>query len=60
MKLDATGIDYQQLNETIRACEDADVEITSLCGQRYIACGEKNRRFTLPTHGISLLEIVKV
>ncbi|MGN0996443.1 MAG: glutamate synthase, partial [Candidatus Ventricola sp.] len=49
MKLDAAGIDYQQLNETIRACADSEVELTHVNGQRYIACAAKKRRFTV--HG---------
>lgn len=47
MILDATGIYYQQLNETIRASGDTDVIVRNLCGQRYIGCGEKARSFTL-------------
>ena len=47
MILDATGIYYQQLNETVRASDDAEVTINNLCGQRYIACGSKARHFTL-------------
>ena len=47
MTFDATGLYYRELNEAVRACADENVEITNLCGQRYIACGEKNRRMTL-------------
>lgn len=56
MILDATGIYYQQLNDTIRVSTDDVVEINNLCGQRYIACGAKQRRFTLrgtPGNGLA-------
>lgn len=49
MRIDANGQYYQQLNEAVRACADRDVTIDNVCGQRYIACAEKDRRFTL--HG---------
>lgn len=47
MILDATGMYYQQLNEAVRRSDDQEIVIERLCGQRYIACGEKNRRFIL-------------
>lgn len=47
MTIDATGLYYRDLNERINACEDDAVEVVNLCGQRYIACGGKPRRFTL-------------
>ena len=49
MRIDANGQYYQQLNEAVRACADRDVTIDNVCGQRYIACAEKERHFTL--HG---------
>ena len=56
MKLDTSGIYYQQLNEIIRSSEDRDVELTNVCGQRYIACAEKARRFVVrgtPGNGLA-------
>ena len=56
MRIDANGQYYQQLNETVRACADRDVTIDNVCGQRYIACAEKERRFTLygtPGNGLA-------
>ena len=56
MKLHATGIYYQDLNESIRRSDDHEIVIDGLCGQRYIACGAKNRRFTLygtPGNGLA-------
>lgn len=49
MTIDATGLYYRELNERIAAGEDGEVTVTNLCGQRYIACGAKPRRFIL--HG---------
>ena len=49
MNIDATGLYYRELNERINASTDEEVVVTNLCGQRYIACGSKPRRFTL--HG---------
>ena len=56
MKLHATGIYYQDLNESIRRSDDHEIVIDGLCGQRYIACGAKNRHFTLygtPGNGLA-------
>lgn len=47
MIYDATGIYYQELNEAIRRSEDAEITVQNLCGQRYIACAAKEKRFTL-------------
>lgn len=49
MTIDATGLYYRDLNEQIRQSGESDVVVYNLCGQRYIACGSKMRRFTL--HG---------
>ena len=47
--INADGLYYRQLNESIRACADHEIVIKNLCGQRYVACAEKSRAFTL--HG---------
>lgn len=47
MIIDAKGVYYRQLNEQITASNDVEIEVRNLCGQRYIACGSKARRFTL-------------
>ena len=50
MKLHATGIYYQELNESIRRSDDPEVVIDGLCGQRYIACGAKDRSAEIVYH----------
>ena len=49
MKLDATDMEYDVLNQTLRDSTDADFEITGLLGQRFIAAGASNRHIAL--HG---------
>ena len=56
MRINAFGMYYRKLNETIRACSDHNIVIDHLCGQRYIACAEKDRLFTLrgtPGNGLA-------
>ena len=56
MKLNAAGIDYQQLNATIRDSADSEVELANVNGQRYIACAARGKRFTVhgtPGNGLS-------
>ena len=49
MKLDATDMQYDVLNDTLRQCTDRDYEITGLLGQRFIAAGAADRHIAL--HG---------
>ena len=49
MKLDATDMEYDVLNQTLRASTDTDFEITGLLGQRFIAAGAADRHIAL--HG---------
>lgn len=39
MRIDATGQDYTALNERLRGCGGAKVQLYNCCGQRYIGCG---------------------
>lgn len=47
MNIDATGLYYRDLNERILGSADEEIVVRNLCGQRYIACGAKARRFSL-------------
>lgn len=47
MILNATGRPDRELNKTIRDSEDTEFILNGVCGQRYIACGSRERRFTL-------------
>jgi len=49
MKIDATDMAFDVLNETIRQCADRDVEITGALGQRFIAAGTSEKRIAI--HG---------
>ena len=49
MRIDATDMEYDVLNATLRDSTDADFEITGLLGQRFIAAGASNRHIAL--HG---------
>nr|MDD6336220.1 glutamate synthase [bacterium] len=49
MNLNAQDMGYRQVNEAILACPDTDIEITGLCGQRYLASGLAGKRLVL--HG---------
>ena len=49
MKLNAAGMDYQQLNATIRDSADSEVELANVNGQRYIACAARGKLVTV--HG---------
>lgn len=46
----ATGMSFQQLNEQIHACQDAEITLTDVMGQRYIASGLSGKRLAI--HGI--------
>ncbi len=46
----ATGMSFQQLNEQIHACQDTEITLTDVMGQRYIASGLSGKR--LEIHGI--------
>ena len=46
----AAEMSFQQLNEQIHACEDAEITLTDVMGQRYIASGLSGKR--LEIHGI--------
>ena len=47
MKIDATDMPFDVLNDTVRQCPDADLEITGLVGQRFIAAGAEARHIRL-------------
>lgn len=49
MKIDASGIDQEELNSLIRKNKDSEYEIFSCLGQRFIAAGAENAEFIL--HG---------
>lgn len=46
----ATGMSFQQLNEQIHACQDTEITLTDVMGQRYIASGLSGKRLAI--HGI--------
>ncbi len=46
----AAGMSFQQLNEQIHACQDAEITLTDVMGQRYIASGLSGKRLAI--HGI--------
>lgn len=39
MKIDAKGMEYEELGRCLRSCTDLHVQIHNCCGQRYIASG---------------------
>ncbi len=47
MILNASNVPYRELNQAIRDSGETDFTLKNVCGQRYIACGAKERRFTL-------------
>ncbi len=47
MVINSKGMDYQALNERIKACDDADITIGSCLGQRFIAAGLANKNITI-------------
>ncbi len=49
MVITANTTYYQQLNEQIRQCPDADITVQDVYGQRYIGCGTSGKTFRL--HG---------
>ncbi len=49
MHIVANQLYYQQLNEQVRACQDTEITIEKLYGQRYIGCASSGKHFTL--HG---------
>ena len=49
MKIDATDMTYDVLNQTLRESTDRDVVVTGLLGQRFIAAGAGDRHIAL--HG---------
>ena len=48
-RIDASGMDYQELNRTLRECGD-DVEIENCLGQRFLASGMGSRKILI--HGV--------
>lgn len=46
----ATEMSFQQLNEQIHTCQDAEITLTDVMGQRYIASGLSGKRLAI--HGI--------
>lgn len=46
----AAGMSFQQLNEQIHACQDTEITLTDVMGQRYIASGLSGKRLAI--HGI--------
>lgn len=47
MKIDATGMEFQQLNRKIKESADRKIQITGCCGQRYIASGLAGKELTI-------------
>ncbi len=47
MVINSKGMDYQTLNERIKACDDADITIGSCLGQRFIAAGLAGKNITI-------------
>lgn len=43
----ATGMSFQQLNEQIHACQDTEITLTDVMGQRYIASGLSGKRLEI-------------
>lgn len=43
MKIDAKGMEYEELGRCLRSCTDLHVQIHNCCGQRYIASGMQGR-----------------
>ena len=48
MKLSANGLSYKELNEAIKE-SNGDVTVTDVMGERFIACGQSNKKITV--HG---------
>lgn len=46
----AAEMSFQQLNEQIHTCQDAEITLTDVMGQRYIASGQSGKRLAI--HGI--------
>lgn len=46
MKIDATGLNFRQLNDLLRN-KEADYEITGCLGQRFIAAGQSGGKLTI-------------
>ena len=46
----AAEMSFQQLNEQIHTCQDAEITLTDVMGQRYIASGLSGKRLSI--HGI--------
>mgnify|MGYP000032340806 FL=1 len=46
----AAEMSFQQLNEQIHTCQDAEITLTDVMGQRYIASGLSGKRLAI--HGI--------
>lgn len=49
MRIDATDMTFDVLNETVRQCADHEVEITGALGQRFVAAGAGERHIAI--HG---------
>ena len=47
MVIDAKGISFTELNETVRQSTDVKVEINNVCGQRYIGSGLSGREISI-------------
>lgn len=46
----AAEMSFQQLNEQIHTCQDTEITLTDVMGQRYIASGQSGKRLAI--HGI--------
>jgi len=47
MKINASEMHFQTLNQTIRNCDSSNIEIDNCMGQRYIASGLSGKRITI-------------
>lgn len=47
IRIDAQGEYYSQLNEKIRECNDKEITVDNVLGQRYIGCGLTGRRIII-------------
>lgn len=47
MKIDATNMHFQALNNEVRMCKDAEITIDGCIGQRYIAAGLSAKQITI-------------
>ena len=47
IRIDAQGEYYSQLNEKIRECNDKEITVDNVLGQRYTGCGLAGRRIII-------------